>query len=554
MSRWFTTLTLLFLATGIFAKQVDFSDPEQVEKYFNTINELMYSDSDSALFLNGEIYKYSLDEEIDTLLLKSTFTFGKIYIETGNHLLAIEYFTKAIDLMDVAAPKEIPPWQYDLLMRTYNNMGVAYFSSQMTDLAMHYFTKSLDLLWQIQAVYPDMLSLRYRMVLQFNIGGVYLEMDELEKAKVLLDEVAVLNRDLQDSLVTPHLLINLGIYYQKSNVMDSAIHYYRLGKDHFEKSGDPLGLAKAHNNLGDYFEETGEYEKAIDHYLKARDAGIRAHEWRSVNISNNGLRSLYAKTGNYQEAYYFSEQAIEVMEEKIGVYESDKARQLVFQYEFDEKLKLDTTKLEDVIGKQQLQKLIFIALIVLLFLIALIILGILLYFRNKHRISEVERQNLQLRNEQMKQMELESRRELEIKNRELVEKAMYELHKNEFIKDIAKQVLAIKENLPAQYGDELDNLEKIIRKESEMNIWKELEVRFRESHPRFNRNLTKNHPYLTSNQKKLAIFLRMNLTTKDIASITRQSPDSIKVARSRLRKKLGLSSQENIVTFLEKLG
>jgi DNA-binding CsgD family transcriptional regulator len=379
-------------------------------------------------------------------------------------------------------------------------------------------------------------------------------MDELEKAKVLLDEVVALNRDLQDSLVTPHLRLNLGIYYQKSNVMDSAIHHYRLSHELFEQSGDPLGLAKAHNNLGDYFEETGEYKKAIDHYLKARDAGIQAHEWRSVNIANNGLSSLYAKNGNYKEAYYFSEQSIEVLEEKIGVYESDKNRQLAYQYEFDEKLKLDTTKLQDVIGKQRLQKFVLIALSALLFLIGTIILGVLIYFRNKHRISEVEKQNLLLRNEQMKLLESENRRELEMKNRQLVEKAMYELHKNEFIADIAQHILAIKEKLPGQYTGELDKLEKIIRKESELNVWKELEMRFRESHPGFYRNLIKNHPDLTANEKKLATFLRMNLSTKDIAGITLQSPDSVKVARSRLRKKLRLSSQDNIVTFLEKLG
>ena len=58
---------------------------------------------------------------------------------------------------------------------------------------------------------------------------------------------------------------------------------------------------------------------------------------------------------------------------------------------------------------------------------------------------------------------------------------------------------------------------------------------------------------LLRNEKKLCAFLRLNMTTKEISAITYQSVNSITVARSRLRKKLGIDKDENLIAYLEKL-
>ena len=58
---------------------------------------------------------------------------------------------------------------------------------------------------------------------------------------------------------------------------------------------------------------------------------------------------------------------------------------------------------------------------------------------------------------------------------------------------------------------------------------------------------------LTATEIKTAALLKLNLTTKEIAAITYQSLNSIKVARYRLRKKLDLAREDNLVAFLTKL-
>jgi PAS domain S-box-containing protein len=85
-------------------------------------------------------------------------------------------------------------------------------------------------------------------------------------------------------------------------------------------------------------------------------------------------------------------------------------------------------------------------------------------------------------------------------------------------------------------------------------FWKEFEIRFENVYESFYKELNRKFPDLTPGEKKLCALLRLSLTTKDISAITFQNPQSIDVARYRLRKKLNLSQDENLVDFLSKIG
>jgi len=65
--------------------------------------------------------------------------------------------------------------------------------------------------------------------------------------------------------------------------------------------------------------------------------------------------------------------------------------------------------------------------------------------------------------------------------------------------------------------------------------------------------LLKRFPKLSAAEIKLCVFLKLGMKTKDVASVLYQNPDSVKVARSGLRKKkLGLIKEDNLQTFLLK--
>ena len=121
-------------------------------------------------------------------------------------------------------------------------------------------------------------------------------------------------------------------------------------------------------------------------------------------------------------------------------------------------------------------------------------------------------------------------------------------------------MLKISEKLKkANLGEKAENrkiLEEIITElesGTSSDTWKEFEVRFQQVHADFYKKLNKQYPDLTPNELRLCAFLRLNMSTKDIAAITYQSLNSIDMARFRLRKKMGLDKDVNLVAFLIKL-
>lgn len=84
------------------------------------------------------------------------------------------------------------------------------------------------------------------------------------------------------------------------------------------------------------------------------------------------------------------------------------------------------------------------------------------------------------------------------------------------------------------------------------NIWDEFEKRFNDVHANFYKKLSDTHPDLTSNERKLCAFIKLNMSSKEIAAITFQNVKSIDMARYRLRKKLGLAEEDNIMVYMGK--
>ncbi len=87
---------------------------------------------------------------------------------------------------------------------------------------------------------------------------------------------------------------------------------------------------------------------------------------------------------------------------------------------------------------------------------------------------------------------------------------------------------------------------------SSQSNWQEFEILFEQVHSDFYKSLNENFPDLTPNERKLCAFLKLNMTSKDISSITFQTTESLKKARFRLRKKLNIDGAENISTFLQR--
>lgn len=167
--------------------------------------------------------------------------------------------------------------------------------------------------------------------------------------------------------------------------------------------------------------------------------------------------------------------------------------------------------------------------------------------RVKFARSKVRQAHLMLEKEKLKDHLVE-------KNNELAANIVHLLSKNELIGSVSGKLLEIKESLGPQAPDELRKVAAELQSKLQPDLWQEFELRFRLIHKEFCRTLNEKFPDLTPSERRLCIFLKLNMTTKEISMITHQNAKSIDVARTRLRKKLKLTGTDhNLITFLQNL-
>ena len=99
-----------------------------------------------------------------------------------------------------------------------------------------------------------------------------------------------------------------------------------------------------------------------------------------------------------------------------------------------------------------------------------------------------------------------------------------------------------------------DGFKKIVRdidrNLSEDEGWEQFTKHFDQVHGDFLSNVKKDHPGLTPQEIKLCAYLRMNMTSKEIANLLNISVRGVEISRYRLRKKLNISRDVNLVEYM----
>jgi len=155
-----------------------------------------------------------------------------------------------------------------------------------------------------------------------------------------------------------------------------------------------------------------------------------------------------------------------------------------------------------------------------------------------------ENEIIRLRNEKL-------RAEVSHKNAELASTTMHLVQKSEMLQNIKKDL-----NDLADQGDEpvkkrVKQIQRLITDDVRLDKnWERFETHFDQVHENFFKNLRAKYPELTPKDQKLCAYLRMNLATKEIAPLLNISVRGVEISRYRLRKKLNLDSDTNLVSFI----
>nr|WP_242692180.1 triple tyrosine motif-containing protein [Aridibaculum aurantiacum] len=166
-----------------------------------------------------------------------------------------------------------------------------------------------------------------------------------------------------------------------------------------------------------------------------------------------------------------------------------------------------------------------------------------LQYLHQLELEKNEKELVKLRNEKLEA-------EIQHKNTELASTAMHLVQKGELLGKVKDQMLKLKTSVV----DEKDELKKILRTISDEERmdeqWEHFSIHFDKVHSDFLVTLKKRYPLLSNNEMKLCAYLRMNLSTKEIAQMMNISVRGVEISRYRLRKKLEIAKDVSLFDFL----
>ena len=191
-------------------------------------------------------------------------------------------------------------------------------------------------------------------------------------------------------------------------------------------------------------------------------------------------------------------------------------------------------------------------------LIIVLLIGINLLYRRYYRAqrrrllqrSEREMKLQDLANQQ-KIMEINNEKlqsDINSRNRELAMSTMNMISKNNALNDIKNELFKVKSL--DQIQPVIQHIDNTINNEDD---WKMFEEAFNYADTNFFKKLKEKHPDLTPNDLRLCVYLRLNLSSKEIAPLLNISPRSVEIKRYRLRKKLNLDSKINLNEYFIEL-
>ena len=429
----------------------------------------------------------------------------------------------------------------------YMAMGDLYYSQDNYDLAEKYYNEILKNGINKNTILP--ISIAFT-----NKANISIKRNKYEEALSMADSSLYLCiRDFNDSLQAINYNCKAEIYDSIGD-FESARKYYLKSSILTYDIEDFYTCGKSMFGLAHLYQRYGMHENAINVFKIISDSTMKYKQFDICYQSCYQLSKCYASLGRYEEAYdYFNKYDISY-DSAFAIKQDKKIEELRNSYLLAlniKELKVNEIKEENIRYNRNEWKL-FVSITIVLTMIV-ITFGIL-YAKNtelfhKNKVTSYE--------QQIKIDKIESGlMEYQLKNnRELIIKMALQIRSYVDIINPIKDDLKTAMELP---DNELKNKVKNIHHNIHNNInllsnAESINKQIDSIYKDFFKRLDEKHPGLTKSEKKLCTMLYIDMSSKEIATITNTTVRSVETSRYRLRKKFELSRDEDIVSFLQKI-
>ena len=487
---------------------------------------------DSALVFNEKAAEIFLSYNDSLKYASSLDLFSSIHNEKGNYFLNLKYATEAADIFHKYGDELR---EADALIKIGMGFGVLedYRSAiEYYESAIKLYRKHQDKHWENFAIQK--------------IAQAYLSMNDLTKADSIIDY----SLQLSDSLGAIQTLsegydVKGEIFFAKGE-FNRAIEYFQKALKTNEDAADSTFIATEHISIGRCYQQLGLSDKAMNSYLSVLPISLKMDVKENLKTIYANVSELYEHSGNEGQAFNYYKKYVNV---KDSIYNNEKSRLIA-----DMQTKYDTDRKEKEIAlqnqtitileqKAEIQELIRMRLIVSIVVVVIFfLLGFYVLW-------------LRMKKNKLKQ-EIENERltfELDLKKRELTTHTLHIIQKNELLENLQSKVTELKQK-DVNHGSSYNQITRLINTNRLIERdWGNFKSVFEQVHPDFFTKLKSLYANISANELRMAAMMKMNLNTKEMASILNITPESVKKARYRMRKKFDLVAESNVQEYLIKL-
>ncbi len=314
-----------------------------------------------------------------------------------------------------------------------------------------------------------------------------------------------LNQQSADILLTQGQIYRfLGLYQRSREAFEQSISLAHL-------SGSLAEEQDAYDKLYALDTLQGRYDLALAHYVKA--AALNDSIYNTENA-----RQINELTASYEADK--REREITLQQNQIDLLEKEKEIKRVWR--------------NTLIGG----------------IIMVLIGGSGLFIAQRQKI--IERKKVveaELENSNLKAKQLQT--ELDLKNKELTSYTINFIRKRELFENLQNQLTALRNDPSSEFDQEIHSISRLILENNNIDKdWEDFKMYFENVHKDFFTRLKQLHPTIGTAELRLCSLIKLNMNVKETAAILGISPDSVKTARYRLRKKLGLDGESSLSDYI----
>ncbi len=520
--------SLIDLATRVDSLKYKATLARQKAGYYNSISEYEMAE---VLYKEAiaEFYKLGQKKRAhDNLRFLS-----KVQRRLGHFEDAMESAMQALKEKETLGLKD------ELLAKDYGRVAAIHGDLKNIVLADSYFKKA-------EAIYLRKNNTKALAGLWMNLGLIQGKLKHHDSALAYFRKAEMSYAEREQEFNLASVNINIGSAYKNMNDLDSAAYYYKKALKIGRENNFPVKITAATNSLGNISRAKGNHEQALVYYKEALRISKKIKTKKSIAGNYYNIARTYASLKNYKEAYKYRELHFKVYDSVFKKETLEKVNQLEVQYQTEKKEKAllvqegEINKLNQRVKVSNLTKSIYG-----IGMFSFLAIAGLLYFGFKQRIKK----NRIAREKQ----EAIYKQEIEFKKKELTSQTMHLVQKNSFIQELKENLEKIRQS-PELFKVEFRRLITLLKKENaEDKDWEIFKSYFSEVHNDFDIRIKELNTDITEKEIRLAAFLRMNLTTKEIATMLNVLPDSVKKSKYRLKVKLGLGKGQELISFLSSL-